>query len=364
MKSITYQHAYDECGRRVHISEVEPASHRGRIFKCISCGGDIIAKIGNQERDHAKAPHFAHKQNCACNSETYLHKLGKMLFKERFESGKPIKIICPTYKVCQDYKNCLLYDANVCREEKFGVFNLREWYDKCTEEKEYGGLIADLLLESTTYPQREPIFIEIAYSHKCSEQKIASKHRIIEVYVSNEIQLAEVISGDFKTDNTAHLYNFELKETGLSPNGHRDLELFTLSLSGNACVKTFACRESAKIGSKDVAVEYIIYKPWTSLGSDITTYDIGFLLAYDAGCDVRNCATCKYHREERICGFGLFKHYYNIQLFCRLSYTYNTPTHPQQNDARVCQFYSIDHDRIAKTRAIMNKIRYWKLPLQ
>ena len=58
MSQVTYQYAIDESGLRVHISDIEPATHRGRIFKCISCGRDLIAKIGNHEKAHSRAPHF------------------------------------------------------------------------------------------------------------------------------------------------------------------------------------------------------------------------------------------------------------------------------------------------------------------
>ena len=359
---ITYQHAYNEQGARVHISEIEPSTHRGRVFKCISCGRDLIARIGDQTKIHSKAPHFAHKQNCACNSETYLHKLGKMLFMERFNSGEPINIICPTYKVCPDRETCKLYQKEVCREEEFDKFNIRKWYDKCTEEKEYNGFVADLLLESTTHPEREPIFIEIVYSHKCSEQKIQSKNRIIEIYVSDECQLTEVINGDFKTDNTAHLYNFELKETGDASRGSRNLEYFVLFSSGKAFVQSMSCRSLQKINNQNTDIEFVIYKPWTALKNRITAYDIGFLLASDAGCDVRNCAFCKYHSLENYdLGFGLYP---NNQLFCRLSYTQGTPSHPQQTDAKTCQYFRGDREKIVETRKKMNEIKYWKLPVE
>lgn len=361
MAQITYQNAIDENGNCIHISKVEPENHRGRIFHCLSCGREMIAKIGDPNKAHSKSSHFAHKIEGNCNKETYLHKLGKMLFKKRFETGDPINIICPTYKVCPDSKKCVLYDKEVCRAERYDKFNIRKWYDKCTEEKDYNGYIADLLLESTTNPEREPIFIEIVYSHKCSEQKIQSKNKIIEIYVSDEYQLTEVINGDFKTDNTAHLYNFELKETGVLSQGSRNLEYFVLFASGKAFVKSIPCRDVKNINNQNTDIEFAIYKPWSNLGSPVTAYDIGFLLASDAGCDVRNCAFCKYHSLENYgLGLGLYPNY---QLFCRLTYTQDTPSHPQQTEAKTCQYFRVNKEKVAETRKMMSKIKYWELPL-
>ena len=70
MADIKYSYAYDG-DVVVHIDDV---SEHG-TFYCISCGKEMVAKLGDK-----KSHHFAHKVNdVSCNSETYLHKLAKLL---------------------------------------------------------------------------------------------------------------------------------------------------------------------------------------------------------------------------------------------------------------------------------------------
>ena len=354
MSQVTYQNAFDESGQRVHISEVEPATHRGRIFKCISCGGDLIAKIGDQEKAHSKAPHFAHMHNCACNTETYLHKLGKMLFKERFESGKSIKVICPTYKVCSR-KECPLYHNNRCRAKTESTFNIRDLYDTCTEEKEYNGYRADLLLESTEHPERPPLFIEIVYSHKSSKQKIDSKNKIIEINVSDEDQLIQVINGTIRANDTIRIYNFEVKETGSISQGQILLEHFKLFRSGKVYVSPIYCSDIKNINNHNTEIEFVINKPWTDIVGP-STYDIGFVLASDAGFDVRNCWFCKYH------DINAYMLSSGEQLYCKLSKNFNTSYHPSQTEAKTCQYFREDKELIAEVRNKMCEMKYWRVP--
>lgn len=355
MSQVTYQNAFDENGKRIHISEVEPATHLGRIFKCISCGEDLIAKIGNQEKAHSKAPHFAHKHNCACNTETYLHKLGKMLFKERFESGKPINIKCPTYEICSDSESCPLYSKERCRGKTESSFNIREWYDTCSEEKEYNGFRADLLLESSKHPERPPLFLEIVYSHKCSNQKINSKNKIIEIKALDENQLTQVINRSFRANDIIRIYNFEVKETAKIEQGQIQLEHFKLFTSGKVFVSQISCRDVKTINNHNTEIEFVINKPWTDLVGP-SAYNIGFVLALDAGCDVRNCWLCKYHDID---AYALSS---SERLYCKLTHKLSTPSHPSQTEAKTCQYFRKDEKMIAETRNMMSKIKYWKLP--
>lgn len=358
MPQVTYQNAFDESGLRVHISDIEPATHRGRVFKCISCGRDLVAKIGNPEKAHSKAPHFAHKQKCECSEENYLHKLGKLRFKERFESGEPIFIKCPTIKLCPDSQSCALFNEERCSSEEEQSFNIRDWYDTCTEEKEYDGYRADLLLESSEHPERAPLFIEIVYTHKCSPQKIESKNKIIEIDVNNEYQLEKIIKRVFRNNDDVRLYNFEKKTTGFLPKYSRNLEHFILYASGKAFVNSVVCTDAKKLHTPNAEIEYIIDQPWRSLTWHFTTYDIGFILALDAGCNVMNCAFCKYH------GIDDYDPFTSHQLYCRLLSKHALSCHPQQTDARICKFFSRDLKSVAEIRKSLNsKIKYWKLPL-
>lgn len=359
MSQVTYQNAYDENGRRIHISEVDTATHRGRVFQCISCGKDLIAKIGKQEKAHAKAPHFAHKQKCECSEETYLHKLGKIRFQERFESGEPIELRYPTIKACANSKTCVFYREEFCTIEKEESFNIRDWYDTCTIEKEYNGYRADLLLESSGHKEREPLFIEIVYSHKCSPKKLESKNKIIEIDVNNEFQLEKTIKGVFRQKDGVRLYNFVKKITGTWSQGSRDLEHFILYSSGKAFVNSVTCEEALNLHTPNAEVEYIIDQPWRNLIWHFTTYNIGFLLASDEGCNVQNCAFCKYHSIDD--GGPFASH----RIYCHVLAKQYKACHPQQTDAKMCEAFRKNREGIVEMRKLLHhRIKYWKLPLK
>ena len=103
MADIKYSYAYDG-DVVVHIDDV---SEHG-TFYCISCGKEMVAKLGDK-----KSHHFAHKVNdVSCNLETYLHKLAKLLLKKKFQEGG-FEIEISQYSLCKESENCLF--ENNCK---------------------------------------------------------------------------------------------------------------------------------------------------------------------------------------------------------------------------------------------------------
>ena len=61
-------------------------------FRCLGCEAELVAKVLGKK----KAKHFAHKPGTTCAPETYLHRLGKEVFRETYlaclASGDPFSI--------------------------------------------------------------------------------------------------------------------------------------------------------------------------------------------------------------------------------------------------------------------------------
>ena len=77
MRTSKYHYAYNENKIVIDIRNVSAEYRIKNSFYCISCGTEMVAKLG-----HKNIHHFAHKSGDEfCSSETYLHKLGKLLLK-------------------------------------------------------------------------------------------------------------------------------------------------------------------------------------------------------------------------------------------------------------------------------------------
>jgi competence CoiA-like predicted nuclease len=76
---IKYQWSKDENDNLVDINHLDESSRKRNKYFCISCGNELIAKLGK-----IKKHHFAHKNEVNCSKETYLHLLGKKLFYDSY----------------------------------------------------------------------------------------------------------------------------------------------------------------------------------------------------------------------------------------------------------------------------------------
>lgn len=78
---IQYQNASDSTGKIFSIEKITPENRASTQFFCVGCGAEMIPVLGSKKQHH-----FRHKEDCKCNFETYLHKLGKRGLKEQFDS--------------------------------------------------------------------------------------------------------------------------------------------------------------------------------------------------------------------------------------------------------------------------------------
>ena len=152
--NIKYSYCLDEGGEIVHIKDLNKENRLRSRFFCISCAQEMVAKIGNGGR----VQHFAHKSDFSCNSESYLHKLAKLLIRKKFMSSDTFPIIFKRDITCCESITCPLYETYMCREEEKEIisdlksYNGQVIYDTCKEEVTVGGFRPDLLLSCSTKP--------------------------------------------------------------------------------------------------------------------------------------------------------------------------------------------------------------------
>lgn len=211
IKDITYPNALASNGKIVNVNDPD-FQDRTLTFTCLGCGEPMSAV--HREKGQS---HFRHKNsNPNCNPQTYLHRLAKKEYKRMFDSGEPFMVRYKSERLCQYYDICVFREeGDECAKPGIDKIDLHSIYDTCQEEVGYKGFIADLLLTSSKEPERTPMFLEIAVTHKCDEEKINSGIPIIEIDVQEEsdihLPLSETASGNTKP---VMLYNFDRKVKG------------------------------------------------------------------------------------------------------------------------------------------------------
>ena len=200
-----YNWAVDESGNLVSIDEA--LVKRGE-YLCLNCEGDLIIKNGDIRRAH-----FAHKTDI-CNEETYLHMLAKRKFYTHYlkclEDNKPFNIELQQYIECDritdpDELHCATYGPS----SKSYLYDLTKYYKEVYLETKYNEFIPDILLKS----KKDVIFVEIAVTHKCSKEKIASGIKIIEINIPDDRHIASVTHQPMRlgTGNSYHFSDIRKK---------------------------------------------------------------------------------------------------------------------------------------------------------
>jgi hypothetical protein len=174
---MKYSYAIDANDKLVCIDEITDAN-RYDGYKCPECKDELRPVLGK-----IKEHHFRHKTDC-CSWESYLHQIGKLKLKQRFDTEDKflatygVKYVCPTFTECK-WKRCSPHDG-------LYTIDLKQNYDTCELEVAYKGFRADVMLSHSQYPEREPIFLEVAVTHRCESEKIESGIQIIEIDIETE----------------------------------------------------------------------------------------------------------------------------------------------------------------------------------
>lgn len=285
-----YQHyALNASNEIVHIDDAE----NGCVFKCLHCGGEMITKKGK-----VRQWHFAHKtltDNCCY--ETYLHSLAKIKIRDCFYRGEKFDVEFLTKEVCIKRNQCIWFDNETacdCESDGLQRFDLKRYYDACDMEVSYRNFRADLFLYDTANTTRPPVFIEICVKHPCTEDKINSGIRIIELLIKTEADIESVIESSFLREcDNVRFYNFNRKTIAVDSPRHRKL-LSKFILDRN--LKYF--RNYTDCKSYTQRQSNAIFEVTIKLSNCFLKYSfsqMGLMTAYKCNYKIRNCCLCKYH---------------------------------------------------------------------
>ena len=338
-KTIKYKYAYDadQNNKLVSIDDVVEYGIRDHTFICLNCGNELIPAIGKK-----KTPHFKHKVDVECEGESYLHKLAKLRFKDKFYSKTPF-FFSFMQTICCKEKNRCPFAKEFCYEEQKVIFNFKDFYDICELEKPYKcekdgetiTVIPDITLSSSKNSNQKPLFIEIWNKHKSEEKKLALDIRIIEVKVYDENDIDTfIVNGLIETDIWAinkckhelyiQFYNFASKYGSICCH---DLCKFVLYKSGKVYLHT-------SLNSKDL---FVRLKKDSQKELLMNNYEgslwIGLSYLINKGYKIKNCLICKYYGPSRSI-YSLDSHSY-----CHLHEKFSTPLFPEQSEAEKCQFF-------------------------
>ena len=342
MPNIKYDFAL-EGNDVVPIEKVIKEERHLHSYRCMGCGAEMIAKIGEK-----KKPHFAHKGNGEnCSSETYLHKLAKRLIREKFESPDPFIIKYHRIGTCSKINECPFGNKNECEVIQSKPINLKDYYDTCKEEVHIEGFVADLLLTNSLKPEREPVLIEVYVKHECTDEKLKSGLRIIEIKVESEDDIKALLGKDVIRESLelvknpeledyifdkgdAKFYNFDRSTQG---EGGRKIPRFILFGSGKCYVehyKYYCHSVKKKIRTNSVLEASFIPKE----GEEFCyPYEyLGYLIASKNIPNFKTCILCKFRKSY----MDMFM---EDKTICCLYKKYNTPKEPEPTYANQCQYY-------------------------
>ena len=372
---ITFHNATDTDGKIIHIDEVTK-ENRAEHYYCIGCGGEMSAVLGDK-REH----HFRHKE-AHCSWESYLHKLGKMRLKQRFETQKEFVVKYYVEHHCDKSKGCQLepiYRDKKCIRRELLESDLKKMYDTCEEEVTYKGYRADLMLSSKEHPEREPIFLEISVTHDCEPEKLASGIQIIELKIADEKDVLRPLVEkdsllgrtnpehpyDFNALPPIRFFNFKRKfET------NRPLERFWVYkddygvLRGNCIQDNLNCRNVTDNHREDSLYEVAIPSEVVVNNCKPNLYEFGMMKAINAGIDVRHCGICDKH------GCCVFNYNEEVEdkktgekrVVPRQIWTHQIPDNKMDKVAQAssCKNYSVNRFYIYNVLNNMRQLPCWE----
>ena len=100
--SIKYRYALDEDQQVVDVEDLTEADRKD--YECIACGHVLCPVMGKIRRKH-----FRHQADVECSGETYLHWLGKLVFRQVYrqclDTGTAFEIRLARRRICTNCEN-------------------------------------------------------------------------------------------------------------------------------------------------------------------------------------------------------------------------------------------------------------------
>lgn len=320
---ITYQFVKNGKGELINIAEINKDNRKDGYY-CIECNSVMIPALG-QKREH----YFRHKCDVTCNRESYLHKLGKMAFKKRFDTSEifPIRYYaeekCTTDCKILNSENQKRY-CPTCRTIQ--IINLKEFYDVCEEESGFNGYIADLKLSNSQLPNRKPIFIEIFVTHGCEPQKINSGIRIIEIKIEDEYDVNLPL--DTFANPKVRFYNFKFNTT--IPIKPKDFYSFTIFKENYDCsLEQISCHNLEDNNDNNL-IKFILYNEPDTAAKRRNLFHYGLYLMFYNN-PIRCCIFC-YRYLHNICVLNIECQQFNQYLNAYQNIIHRIPIHRFQGN--------------------------------
>ena len=294
--SHKYQHfALDANNNIVDIKNV----HDNQRYFCPHCHREMITKRGN-----IRQWHFAHKTD-KCSYDKYLHSIAEIMIMDWFNKKETIMLFMGTPTKCNKFDSCIFYDERNCTGTRRTPFDLKKYYSKCIREHGYKGFIADLYCECDTDPT-SPIFIEIFVTHKCSQEKIDSNIRIIELIIQSEEDILNIVNSSKLNENEmVRLYNFQRKEF-LVDKFARPFQKYILHPTLKSYVERDTCTcknyDQHRKGIYEISMPYDECIPYFINSGGFC--GVGKVKAYFDGYLKKDCQICKWQatfRGTRFC---------------------------------------------------------------
>lgn len=303
-----HHYAYDEDGKLVFLRHDKTHKITRKNYYCIDCGEVMRPVQGNK-----RTWHFRHKnENPQCNKESYIHKLGKRLIKERFDNSDTFIVSYHRQLCCPEYGKCKIWLPS-CKTDEFCKINLKELFDTCQEEEcgNNSKYRADLLLTHSKHPERS-IYLEIAYRHRCELEKITSGIKIIEIEVNEDwdfdmsLEEPKQISIDYDNSDkpykkdipSVRFYNFERRVPTNIPIT-KPIDLYVIFNENGVCYpRTFIDKcDIFKSKTFPSVIEYMLAVPKGTFSDQNKIFIYGMVKAISNGIPIKCCFLCsRFHK--------------------------------------------------------------------
>lgn len=237
---------------------------------------------------------------------------------------------------------------------------MKKYYDSCDIERTYEGFRADLFVYHSQF-NYSPLFIEICVNHPCSEEKINSGIRIIEVVIKSEEDIDFIISSTIcEGDDRIRLYNFNPKSQ-IIDSCYKELTKFILCENSKGFfipLGDINCRTYTERNTKS------IFELTSDMGCfmEYSIYQVGMAIAYRYKYPVRSCFLCKYHRRNED------KYMYDegdatLPIICCLYKKLGTNKYCKSTKAIECRAFTVDKklcDAIEKKMRMCYYVDIWE----
>ncbi len=289
MGDVKYRFACDENDTILDITKIDSNYRKEHSFRCIGCGQRMKANFCKN-----KANYFSHNGD-SCSSETYLHKLAKRIIKERFNKSDSFEIAYRQTEVCDRFQSCCFFEKEICSNIVLKKFNLKDYYTLCEEEKHVKGFIADLLLSNTIRKEDDSILIEICVTHPCTDEKINSGLRIIEISVDSEETIRKLKYSDIsEINNSIRFHGFKREVKNKVPINKRIIQKISLYPNERIDKIPFGCycnyMQIENNNNNSIAEIYVPnFKEFS--------YAHALVVLRENGMELKNCILCEYYKR-------------------------------------------------------------------